>query len=138
MTRVATSNEDIKDDHEIHTEAPTTQHQKIIELEPKPGCEWEGMLRDYKNHIKDECQFIEVECPLNEYFNCCSNNDDGNNTKILKCNLKSIMNNDVNYLSKHFKICFDNYLDLKKQCSKLKLEKKKINLEYGYTLRNKE
>ena len=90
------------------------------------GCKWEGMLRDYEKHIKDECQFVEVECPFNAHFNCCNNN---NNIKMLKCNLKSIMKNDVNYLSKHFKICFDNYLDLKKTYVEIINENRKLELD---------
>ena len=120
---VATSSEDNKDnidEYEIQGQLegiPGTMnhrgHDNVMENEKSSSglthCQWKGLLCEHEKHIKDECQFVPVECPFNQHFDCCNNTN-----AILKCNLESMMTSDATYLSKHLKICFENYLDLKK------------------------
>ena len=85
------------------------------------GCAWQGLLCDYAKHIRDACEFMEIECPLSKHFNCC-------NDKMLKNNFKSMIKNDVNYLSKHFQVCFDNYLELKNKYDAMERDKQQSEM----------
>ena len=58
------------------------------------------------------------------------------NSKILRCNLSSIMKNDANnYWSKHFHICFGKYLDLENKYH-LKEEENKHIIEINNQLKS--
>lgn len=129
-------NDEKKDDHEYEiyglqlegSARPTIDNGNYKDKR----CSWEGILRDYDRHIREECKFVKIECPLNKYFNCCDNynynnnssyiNNTNINSKIFKCYISSRMKNDINYLSKHFEICFDNYLNIKNELKQLKQE----------------
>ena len=130
------SNQDGKDDiDEYEIDGLQLEgRENTKQQENNNGCQWQGMLCNYDKHVEDECGYIEVECPLNEHFHCCDNNynhsnNNNDDNKIFKCHLSSMMKNDVNYLSKHFKICFDNYLNLKEKYGYIEEKNKKLMQE---------